>query len=447
MSFQDVLEPKVTEIDRLAREMYDLYLRDYGLKGEDGQVVELEGPDAYESTASYSLEEEQERYDEFVSLLDDVKARFERFYDLDPLDLTVLVYSLGGHDGGASAHPVPSSVHGRIQYADDNWMRPVLEMITEEDWSGSAAVTFRDEFIAPFHRAALQQMACTRILAMAAQAFHDGVTKLQDDLVEIADAGIARLSGDYGGGDISGFFTVVSFIAGAVGLFVPTGASQVAGVISLGSGIASVLAGTDDSDEQREWTVSGGNAPMILESIWENLVALDEIIADKDQQMADALNQDLDSATAFASPDLRLPEPTGLDSDGFGVLTVDTVVDGIPISENKVVVSITSLYQAGFHNLAYAAHYYGQAVDELIDPIPDTISRFFRARMAYRTCRARLRGAVSDIRWHLTNAGEDLMQIATDYELTDEQGAEVLRQIGEMHAPVLSPPAHPAYGY
>lgn len=90
-----------------------------------------------------------------------------------------------------------------------------------------------------------------------------------------------------------------------------------------------MFAGIDDSDERREWTVNGPNAPMILESIWENLVTLDEIIDGKDQQMADGLDQDLDSRTAFASADLQLPEPTGLDPGGFGNLTVDTVVAGM----------------------------------------------------------------------------------------------------------------------
>ncbi|MPZ25248.1 MAG: hypothetical protein GEV12_02035 [Micromonosporaceae bacterium] len=446
MSFQDELEPKVAEIDRLAREMYDLYLGVFGLKGgEDGQLVE--DPDEFAAVADFSMEEEQEKYAEFLSFLDDVKARFEKYYDLDPLDLTILTYSLGGHGGGAVASPVPSTVHGRIQYADDTWMRPVLEMITEEDWSGGAALTFRDDFVAPFHRAALQQMACTSILAMGAQAFHDAVTSIQDDLLEIADAGIARLSGDYGGGGSGGFFTVVSFIAGAVGLFLPTGASQVAGVISLGSGVASVFAGIDDSDERREWTISGVNAPMILESIWDNLLELDEIIAGKDEQMADGLEQDLDSPTAFSSADLRLPEPTGLDSDGFGDLTVDTVVAGVPISENKVVVSIVSLYEAGYRNLPYAAYQYEQAVAELVEPLPGTLSRhFYRSRLAFQLARARLRVAVSGIRWHLTNSGEALVQIATDYELTDERGAEVLRQIGEIHPPILSDPVGPG-GY
>lgn len=447
MSFQEKLEPKVDEIDRKAKEMYGLYLGGFGLMAdEDGAVVE--DPDSLNMTPpEVSEEAEQEKYDGFLALLDAVKGRFERHYDLDPGELTAIVTTLGGKDHG----PAPTTVWGahtvydRIHYADDQWMRPVLELIVEEDWSSDTATRFHDQILDPFHRAAEFQMACTKILGMTAQAAHDGMANVQDDLLAIADAAISEFNRE-GGGGAGGFFTAVSFIAGAVGLFLPTGASQVAGVVSLGSGIASQFAGVDDSEESREWNVEGPNAPMILESIQECLLALEEEIDRKDRQMSDALEQDLDSQAAFASPELTLDEPSGLEgSDAFGSLQVQSV-PGVPIAEDKVVVSVVQLYQAGYRNLPSAAHQYAEATSDLVEPLTSAFAGlYFRTESTFRQARARVRGAVSDIRWALTRAGDALVQIAAGYELTDEQGAEALRQIAEIPPPPHLTPVRSSY--
>lgn len=437
MSFQEELEPKVAEIERQAREHYDLYLGGLGFMVDEAGAV-VRDPDFTGMVPPEVTEEgEQGKYDDFLALLDAIRGRFERHYDLNPTELDTIVDTLGGKRHGVAPTAVwqAHSVYERIHYADDQWMRPLLQFV-DEDWTSDTATKFYDRILDPFHRAAEFQLACTKILGMAAQAAHDGMTKVQDDLLAIADAAIDEF--EHGGGGGGGFFTAVSFIAGAVGLFLPTGASQVAGVISLGSGIASLFAGVDDSEESREWNVDGPNAPMILESLQECLLALEEEIDRKDRQMADALEQDLDSREAFDSPELRLEElPSLAGPDAFGTVNARSVPGG-PIAEDKVVVRVVQVYEAGYRNLPSAAHQYEAATSDLVEPLSSAFAGlYFRTESTFRQARARLRSAVSDIRWYLEDAGEALVEIATGYELTDEQAAETLRQVAE-----IAPPPH-----
>lgn len=421
--------------------MYGFYLGNIGLHVDENGHVDVDPDGGLYPNEEIDIDDEQQKYDDYVILLDAVKAKFEHFYYLNPGGLAQIVNDLGGKVHGPAPTVIwaASTVYDRLHYADDQWMRPLLGLIggagageDEVDWSGDAAQKFHDRILDPFHRVVEHQMACTRLLSVAAQAAHDGMVNVQDDLLALADAGVARFSGESAGGDASGFLQVVSFITGAISLF-PSPASLPAGVISLAT---SVLATIEDGEESREWNITGVNATMILESIWENLLALDEEIDRKDGQMADALEQDLDNEDFFASPELRLEDAPDLDRpDAFGELQVDSV-PGVPISDNKVVVTLVQLYAAGYRNLPSAAYQYEQATSTLVDPIPYSFRRLFhQTRSIYQQARAQLRGAVSATRWDLEGSGDALVRIATSYETTDERAAEVMRQIGDLAQP------------
>jgi hypothetical protein len=440
MSFREELAEKVAEIERLAKEMYGLRLRAQGLMvGEDGTLVD--DPEMPAPIHPVDIDQEGLMYRGLLSYLEQIKTRFELYYYLNTDEMVDLAAKIGGLKDSFSDGS-PYTAFDRVDHADDEWMRPVLEMIDAEEWSGDAAQTFYDDFLMEFHNAAERQMACTRVLGMAAMAAYKGVIAAQDDLLAIADASITAFQPD-GETNVSMTLNITSILAGVAGLFLTGPAAVGAGVISVGTSIASLFAGTPDSPE-KEWQVGGLNAPQILESIWESLMTFEEGVDAQDRQMAEALGHDVDSPNCFSSAGLRLPEPS-IDG-GFGQHRVGTVVPGVPISENEVVVTVIALQEAGSRNLPSAAYQYEQAASQLSDTMPASFSRLFpRTASTFQQARANVRGAVSDIRWDLKDAGEDLLEVARTYPTTDEQNAEIMRQIEMMMPPVLEEPTYPPY--
>lgn len=443
MPLRDELAPKVAEIERLAREMYDTRLHAYGLKADNGVV--MDDPEAPSPPHYVDQEQEQQYYDNFVSYLETVTSRFELYYDLDDMELLDLTSKIGGL-ADYPGYGNPYTVYDRIDHADDYWMRPVLGMIDAEEWSGPAAETFYNQFLMPFHEAAEQQQACTRVLGMVAMCGYKGVINAQNDLLAIADAAIAAFSREGRETDWAGLLTVASLVAGAVGLFLTGNPAIAAGAVSLGTSIASLFAATDDSGEQRRVEIKALNAPMGLESLWDALMAFEDELDRKDRQMSEPLEQDLNSSQCFASPGLQLPEP-GIDAPGdFGHHEVGTVVGGVPVAEQEAVVTAVALYEAGSRNLPSAAYQLATATSHLSDTMPPSFSKlFYRTASTFQGCRAKLRTAIGSIRWDLENTGPILVDVAKNYEATDEQNAEIQRQFELVLPPVTEEPNYPPY--
>ncbi|HEY8473947.1 MAG TPA: hypothetical protein VIL37_15110 [Natronosporangium sp.] len=443
MPLREELAPKVAEIERLAREMYDLRLGAYGLKVENGVV--MNDPDRPAPMHYVDQAEEQRNYDNFVSYLDTVTSRFELYYDLDDMELLDLTAKIGGL-ADYPGYGNPYTVFDRIDHADDHWMRPVLGMIDAEEWSGNAATTFYNDFLLPFHDAAEQQQACTRVLGMVAMCGYKGVIKAQDDLLAIADAAIAAFSGEGREADWAGLLTVASLISGAVGLFLTGNPAIAAGVVSLGTSIGSMFAATDDSGDERRVEIKALNAPMGLESLWDALMAFEDELERKDRQMAEPLENDLNSSQCFASAGLRLPEP-GIDSpDDFGTHQVGTVVDGVPVGERESVVTAVALYEAGSRNLPSAAYQLDTAASHLTETVPWSFRKLFpQTASTFQQCRAKVRSAISAIASDLEDTGAILIDVAKNYEATEEENAEILRQIEMVLPPVTSEPNYPPY--
>jgi hypothetical protein len=445
LSFQDELEPKVAEIARLAKEMYAQDLEGhFGLWPDENGVIDKSPRILPTQAAALSqgvdIPNEQLKYNYFIQTLSEVTARFELYYYLDSTEMPALTAKIGGlmdTSGGGS----PSATYDRIQCADDEWMRPVLKMIDAQEWSGAAATTFCEDFLDPFHRAAERQMACTNVLCMAAMAAHKGVDAARDDLLAIADAGIAALR-EEGEINVATALNITSLLAGLAGFLSGPG-GVIANVVGLSVGIASQFVTAEDSP-RKEWQVSGLDAPEILMSIWDSLTTFEQGVDAQDRQMSDALRYDVDSRSCFANGGLRLPEPgTG---GGFGRHTVGSVVP-VPIAEDEAVVTVMDLREAGSRNLPSAAHQYKQASAQLSAAIPASFSQLLPQTAAtFEQARAALRGVLDSIRSDLETAGVDLVEVAESYPTTDEQNAEIVRQTERLLPPVLEDaPDYPAY--
>jgi hypothetical protein len=423
-----------------------------------------------------------------VDLVDELAARFEGYSDLtDFLDLTLVVGRLGGKLETLSA--APTTVYDRIRFANAHWVTPVRDLIDEKDWHGeeyerdwsshayhgndaaardltgglsgnvwrgTAADVFHDWFIVPFHKAALQQMACAKILSLAAEVYRDGVSRMQNDILAIADACIGTLKGVvHAEGDnsfinirfdfndssgTSGSLSIVSIGTGIVALFVPE-VAVVLGVVSIGAGIVSHLAATaEEARSAVEWHVEGTATAAILNSTWDALNRFEQSVYDRDTELADGLRSDLDNNEAFASPALEVEQPD-ITSDSFGQLR--------SMESSLTIESIVDLYRAGFVNLPAAAEEYDYAATNLGDSqVPLWLRRYFPvSTWSFEEARGRLSGIVRRTRDKLAGAGEALVETASEYELTDDQSAEVLREFEEI-APAppadRAPPVYPA---
>ena len=436
MSLEYELEPKVNEISRLALERYAESLRGTGFKldGNGSIVVNPDEPSLDEPPKVRKRLENvwRENWRVFNDLLNEVLYRFRTFYRLDPLDFTTLISNLGGtRRGVAPADGRPTSVHDRLSYADDRWVSSVDGMIKEGHWGGPAEGSFYDQFLHPFHGAVEQQKAYVRELSLVAQSYHDAVAAAGRDLRRIADACIARLNGERDRTELITSLSVVSIIGGALAFFPPF--ATVAGAVSLGAGITSFVASEGASEDQtpQRVTIDGGEPRLILQSTWLAILGIESLLADLDDALGRGLNQDLQGRSSFASPGLRLMRPDIADRPGeFTRLTIGSA-PGVPLAESPVVASIVDLYRAGYVNLAGAAYEYDRAAAKLgACTIAHPLTRFFprSVPLFHEACDV-LVGILRNTSGSLADAGRALVQVATSYQLTDEENAEAMRRI------------------
>jgi hypothetical protein len=441
------LGPKLDEIVRLAEKMYSDYLRAKGLMFDGNGAIQFDLGNSVIYEPPPDLAYENAHWGTVRGNVLSLRARFMAFYHLDPLDFTIMGGTLGGRmQGGLGENPVVSSgattnVQGAIAFAEDTWVTPIDGMINEGQWSGRAASDFHTQFLKPFESAAEQQMAYAMELRIAVQCFHDAIAHAHDDILAIADKCIAVLSGQHGGGDASGFFTVVSIVTGVISIF-PGPHSPVLGTISLGSGIMSGLSGAaaGENTTAPAMAVGGGNVPEIVESTWDAITMLEELIADVDATVSRGLNQDMASAQAFASMGLELGRPDLIGGQGsFGDLTIPRD-SSVPAQESLIVESIVDLHRAGSVNLPSAAALYDSA-QALLDSchLPGGVSGFFpRSAMVFGQAVDNLSGILARTSASLQESGHALVEVARTYQLTDEEMEEAMRRIGQISVPFLS---------
>jgi hypothetical protein len=445
---EDELEPKLDEMRARATDMYAVYLADKSLRFDAGGAVVWDEHGALPvGVAPPDVEYENQKWRTFLDGVVGLQDRFRSFYGLDPFDYTTIVGALGARAGSIAAESEESTdIYGRLDHADEHWVSRVDGMINEGQWSSDAATIFHEQFLFKFHDAVEQQQAYLRELGIAVQSYHDAVASGLDDLIQIADACIAHLSGHRDRpGDHSGFYTVVGIITGVLAFYPPLAVPL--GLVSLGVGIASALEGeaANENPNAPSVQVGGPNEHAIILSTWDAIGTLEALLADVDESLWRGLSADLASPRGFASPGLDLGRPDLADGEGdFGQLEI-VAADGVSLEDNDVVASIVDLYRAGYVHLRAAADQYDQALRRLdACVLPGVTSRFFpRSVRTFDEARSVLRRILENTRDSLADAGARLVEIATTYDLTDDENAEAIRQMGQIPPPVSAAAPEP----
>jgi hypothetical protein len=463
MSLESLLEPKLAEIDRVAKERYEglLGLRGFVVvpgttqldfnalvKGERDPIWEEPIPMVDEG----DLAEEQTAYNGFLQQLVDLLGKFRTFYSLgDPNDFVPMIDKLGarttfpGRDGALSPGggnqyypviPLPPTVLERLQTAYKDNIQYVDGLITERLWTGPAAGTFQTEFLANFYEALQWHFGYVSELVIAIETFHEAATKASEDVEAIADMCIAEMQ-PFGRGASEAELKqlgTVSLIAGAIALFPPF--SLPAGIYGLGTGLVSFLSEAAKEEETHcEVTITGGpgDIPGVLGSTWDALTTLEGCLSSADGKLATGLGKDYAGTDAFASPHLTLPRPDLANLADEQAPLGKLVFDG-PGPTAGVVVELVEVYRAGHANLPGAAGQYGgaaTAVNECL--IPAALNHFLpRSIPIFNDSRTLLGEIFQQISTSLTDAGRALVSTAENYELSDAENEQLLAAIGEV---------------
>jgi hypothetical protein len=468
MSLEDELEPKLTEIDRSAREQYaSVYLDSRGLtvipgtatvdfnevsKGnvdpiwEVGMVV----PQPTEEDRA----REQEAYNGFLQSLEDLKGKFRTFYSLgEPIDFVLMTGRLGANEvttfpTGPGALSTEGSPHASLEsptvlksvlYSYTEHMLTVAGMIDKEDWSGTAAKSFHTGFLEPYLNSVFWQSGYVRELGIAVQIYHDAIKKGREDVLAIADLCHDQMY-PTSGGSAARRLGIISLITSALALYPPF--SVGAGVTSLTTGLVSFIESETASEETGpvEVTITGGpgDIPEVLWSTWNALGRVEQTLRGLDEGLSSGLGKDLDNTSAFASPHLRLPRPELADraNQAAPLGQLDFIArPGVPLAENPLVTELVDVYQAGYVNLPNAARCYNDATAGIsVCQIPGPLSFFFPQSIPkFNQARDQLSDIFADTRDALVDGGEALVDTAQGYQLTDEERAEVLRRTDQIN--------------
>jgi hypothetical protein len=462
MRLSDELEPKLPEIRRWAEDLFsNQELRPYGLHfDENGAVAfdrsnpmnqpQLGGNQWTEEDIQQLIATVRDKVDRFYADLETLLAAFRAYYDLDSLDFTVLAGTLGGQKGQVGGPP--TNIHSRIGYAEHYWVAPVDGLINAKDWDGGedgAAANFERQLLRPFHDAVQQQQGYVTVLAIVAQLYHDYLARMRDALLAVADECIDALGGParVTAGELTtkvNALSAVSLALGVLSLFPP--AAPVAGPTSVWTGaVALEMALTTDSASGPK------NLPSLYrDTVWEVLQAtremlttVDRYLTDADDKVSKALDEALNSTSSLASPGLTIHPPDAADQPAnanFNTLTVQSE-PGVPLSQDKVVVSVVDVYKAGKVNLLGAAAQYAEAATELAAcTTPASLTRFFpRSVPKFHAARTILAGIFENTRQVLERSAEALMAIAMNYQTTDDRSAEALAQMEMYSTPDPNP--------
>jgi hypothetical protein len=443
----DELPPKLDEIERLARVWLMTYLRDNKLiVGDNGEVVPDPGADPDDFTAPPTGVRELEGI--LTNDLASLRARFEVFYALDPLDSTVIIGKLGGIPTGPADGALPgvvqskglaTSVYDRIGHAYETGVDPVRDLVAWQQWTGDAARAFQKEFLTPLKAASQQQQAYALILAMVAVAQHAAIVETHNYLLNIADTLIRRLQGH---GRTTEYPGTVEFLSQAslafgVASLIPGPGSLLTGAISLGTSAAGYYLGKLEENPD-EAPIDGTAAPRAIESAIAVIDATERRLSEFDDDLAGRLDAIMDSANGFASPGLRVERPdVANDPDAMETLEFDR---GAPTSES-VVVSVAQLYEAGYVHLSGAASQYEAAEAKLASCVLSDAVRAYLGRSAYRFEGARdlLAAILRSTERSLTDSAASLVRCAQEYQLTDDQSADLIRRVENLVPPAAGP--------
>jgi hypothetical protein len=425
VGIQDELEPILTQIRSEAQVAWDK------------SFSRIPAEDKERDAATY-----QKAANEFYGTVDDLLTRFRRYYAFDAHDFQVNVDQLASPEGGPQLYnrPTGGTADGCIFSAQDNFMKPVANMIDEDEWTGSAARSFEENFLKKLETASLWQRQYARELAIAAAALQVASGRSKRAIKFVAESCLSALSGgrpmyqgelgfadttkDLPGKDVA---DSVGIITGVIGLFASGPIGLAVGVVGLASGLYGVA--KTGSTEPYLQVDHGGSPQTTVRWTGDAIKNLEEWIADQDEALAKGLNEDLKSEVAFGSRNLRVPAP-GIDAGTYKQLDFYERPGGL----NQTVVSVVKLGRAGAYNLPDAADQYDQAASNVENcQIPGSLSQFFpRSISPFNTAVDQLGDILRDTSKSLRRAGDVMLTAARNYEATDEDEAEMIRQIEQV---------------
>jgi hypothetical protein len=393
--------------------------------------------------------------DAFIDSVESLANRLGLYRDLDPTPFRELGDQLGGDHGQELQKGTGTAVQ-RLLYAylgddppagsesDDDTdygsgLQSVDAMVASGLWQGPAARTFIEGFLRPMAKAIPLHMLCVLELRRSVEAYRLATERAQQDLNRIVDMGI----------DVLNRRAVpphsaagVGVLRDAVGLVVDVLTLDWFDLGDAGIDLVSGLVEAARHDDRRPVgiTVSGGNAPQIVDSIWGAVTELEQLWTDNDAMVRDGLWRDLSDGNPYRSgswntaniersvffdPGVELDRPEVADqADGFGTS------DAGPAS---VVAVVTLLYQAGWLNLPSAANQYNEAVrviNQLYLPTSYAyIALTSLSRGNFYELRDRLSEILTSVCDILIDAGANLVQIATDYDTTESQNVGQFDQL------------------
>jgi hypothetical protein len=431
MAFADELEVKVSTIERLALEWYELWMRQFGFTWDGNGSVMLDPqrpqPPAMGVNPPLSVEEQtqpmRENFNLFNNDLQELLRKFRGFYALEPHSVTVLQERIGGSpsDVGDGAN---SSVHDRLALAFDPWLLQVMDLVDSDDWTGPAAGAFKSNFLVPFSRMGEIQKACVRELGLTAYGWNKATEAAEKNLHEIANACIYRMGNPSGLSNVGvHVVSITSLITGGLSLVPVPVISVPAGVISLSTAVLSYMDTLNKQFEKKFDFYIEGNTPLqAVVSTTEVLKEVDRQLAELDLDLTKALAEDLAGGDGFDHPSIRLPQP-GSSGD----------MGRLDMSRERMVTSIVRLHRAGSTNLPIIADQYAAAASIIGGCLPPSgVVKFMGGSAAkFDVGVDMLVRVFQDTSDRATVAGEALIQTAKDYQLTDAERAEAMRQIAD----------------
>ncbi|HEY8475135.1 MAG TPA: hypothetical protein VIL37_21290 [Natronosporangium sp.] len=321
---------------------------------------------------------------------------------------------------------------------------PIVNVVSEH-WTGPAASAFFWNLAVPFDEAAGRQLVYLRELASIVHIFRLIRDHTSTCLRKVIDNTIRNLGGgnemepmipgdpiDISLGDA---VNAAGLIIASLGLITASGGTGIViGVLGVGQAFVSIgLAeaakneGPDDIDLHVA-ELAGPTSPWpVILSAQDAIRRIEEWQGRKDDAIARGLRTDMDDTTAFASPKLSLKEP-GEFSDTYEFDLNETTM------QEGVTAPINALRRAGRDELrGTAAGHIENAMDNLLDVniVPSWVFHFLpRSWDAYNEATG---GLVSSMRTTAANLrlwGNELVEIANEYEVTDEENAGGVNRAG-----------------
>jgi hypothetical protein len=434
VSFYDDLDAKIRELKRVALDRYDgeliraTSMADVEMHlDEEGNLVESGRP--LSEAARTDHDAEVSAYGIFTSDLTQLIQRLEGYRDFNPQPYASAASILGGKPGSGSW-----TIYGGIQFLTDHWIQPVLTMVRGEQWTGDAALAFQNNFLLNYYKNAGRQMLCVRTLMLTCEIYEEATRRAQREIKTIVDSAIAAFKNEHTAAEnLQDFLTAAGIVIMVLGLYGGNPIVMEAGEIATGVIADSLDDGTEEPPPP-ELTVEGGHAQAIMDSAVQRTQEFYRRLEDFRYDMLARLGRARNNSSLFASPEIEAGRPQISDDPTcFETLEIGAAVD-LPIDRHPVVESMTQLFRAGQFNLPEAAGVYERVRSDLLNnvtmPSGITLSQMSEAR--FEEFVDQLGEVFSRTQDMLLDAGANLVQIAKNYTIADEERAEANRQITAM---------------